>query len=50
VTFMLGPDELSFFDAGAGRFAVAPGRYRLAVGSSSRDLSEREDFTVGERR
>jgi beta-glucosidase len=50
VTFTLGPDELSFFDEAAHRFVVAPGRYRLSVGASSRDLPEHEDFTIGGRR
>jgi beta-glucosidase len=50
VTFRLGPDELSYFDAARGRMVVADGRYTLSVGSSSRDLPERESFELGRRR
>jgi beta-glucosidase len=45
-TFTLAPDELSFYDEAAHRFVVAPGRYRLSVGASSRDLPEQEDFAI----
>jgi beta-glucosidase len=50
VSFRLGPDELSYFDAARGRMVVAGGRYTLSVGSTSRDLSERESFELGRHR
>jgi beta-glucosidase len=46
VSFRLGDDELSYFDEGSGKFVVAPGEYRVLVGTSSRDFGEREDFEV----
>ena len=42
VTFRLEPADLAVFDGQ--RSTVVPGRYTLAVGSSSRDLAERESF------
>jgi beta-glucosidase len=47
VTFRLAPSDLSVYDETARRFVVVPGRYTLAVGASSRDLSEHETFLVG---
>jgi beta-glucosidase len=45
VTFRLHPEnDLGVFDEAAHRFVVVPGRYTLAVGASSRDLTERESF------
>jgi beta-glucosidase len=47
VSFRLGRDELSYFDAARGQAVVADGRYTLSVGSSSRDLEERATFEIG---
>jgi beta-glucosidase len=38
--------DLAFFDERDGRFVVDPGRYRLEVGSSSRDIGRTADFAV----
>ena len=38
VTFRLGPRDFSYWDAAASGWRIAPGCYRVYVGSSSRDL------------
>ena len=47
MTFRLDRADLAYFDEGAHRQVVAPGRYTLAVGSSSRDLPESASFELG---
>jgi beta-glucosidase len=46
VSFHLQRGDLTYFDERAQRFAVAPGRYTLFVGSASRDLDERASFDI----
>jgi beta-glucosidase len=41
VSFPIGPRALSYWDTRAARWRVASGCYRVAVGSSSRDLALR---------
>jgi hypothetical protein len=43
-------DELlEYYDEREGRLTTADGTYTLAVGTSSRDLSEQASFTLGRR-
>jgi hypothetical protein len=46
VTFALGPRDLAFFDAARGRWIAPAGRYRVWVGTSSRDLPLAADVTL----
>ncbi len=47
VLFRLTPSDLAYYNTGAGRFTVAPGRYTALVGTSSTDLDHRAIFEVG---
>ena len=47
VAFRLSPADLEYYDEGQGKLTTAEGRYTLAVGTSSRDLADQEDFTIG---
>jgi beta-glucosidase len=47
VLFHLSSTDLGYYDAGAGRFAQAPGRYTVLLGTSSTDLDRRASFDVG---
>ena len=47
VSFTLGPRALSYWDTAAGGWRVAPGCYRVMVGSSSRELPLRGVFGQG---
>ena len=46
VAFRLSPSDLAYYDTGAGRFTVAPGRYTVLVGTSSTELHRRASFVV----
>jgi beta-glucosidase len=46
VAFDLRAADLAFWDVGAGRFSVEPIHYRVAVGSSSRDLPLEGSVTI----
>jgi beta-glucosidase len=46
VTFQLDTRSFSYWDENAPGWTVAPGRYALAVGSSSRDLRSEGSYTV----
>ncbi len=46
VTFRLASDELAYFDETLNQPVVADGRYKLFVGSSSRDLHDHVDFKL----
>jgi hypothetical protein len=43
------PTDLEYYDEREGRLTTADGTYTLAVGTSSRDLSEQASFMLGRR-
>jgi Glycosyl hydrolase family 3 N terminal domain/Fibronectin type III-like domain len=47
VKFELHPSDVAFFNTGAGRWTVAPGRYTAFVGTSSADNHHYATFHVG---
>jgi len=47
VVFRLTPADLAYYDAGQGKFTVAPGRYTVLLGTSSTQLDTRAQFVVG---
>jgi beta-glucosidase len=47
VAFRLSPSDLAYYNTGAGKFTVAPGRYTVLVGTSSTELDDRASFEVG---
>ena len=47
VTFGLERSDLAYFDESANRWAVAPGRYTVLLGTSSTELEHRATFDVG---
>jgi len=47
VTFRLASNELAYFDESLNQPVVADGRYKLFVGSSSRDLHDHVSFELG---
>lgn len=46
VTFTLGPRDLSYWSAEFGRWVLEGGEFEIAVGASSRDLTQRATVTV----
>jgi beta-glucosidase len=46
VTFSLSPSDLAYWDAGTHGWRVEPGRFEVAVGSSSADIRVQDAFTV----
>lgn len=47
VLFRLTPTDLAYYDASAGRWTVAPGRYTVLLGTSSTELDHAAGFEVG---
>ncbi len=47
VVFRLTSSDLAYYDAGASRWTVAPGRYTVLLGTSSTDLGHAASFDVG---
>jgi beta-glucosidase len=47
VAFRLSPSDLAYYNTGAGKFTVAPGRYTVLVGTSSTELDNPASFEVG---
>jgi beta-glucosidase len=47
VTIKVAPERLAYWNVAAGDWAVAPGNYRVFVGSSSRDLRLHDDVRIG---
>ena len=47
VVFRLTPSDLAYYNAGSGRWTVAPGRYTALVGTSSTELDHAASFDVG---
>jgi beta-glucosidase len=46
VTFRLAPADLAYYDESVNQSVIADGRYKLYVGSSSRDLHDHVNFTL----
>jgi beta-glucosidase len=46
VLFRLTPSDLAYYNAGQGKFTIAPGRYTVLIGTSSTDLDNRASFDV----
>jgi beta-glucosidase len=42
--FTLSPRDLSYYDVHAHGWASTPGKHRILIGSSSRDIREQQDF------
>ena len=47
VLFRLGSTDLAYYNAPGGRWTVAPGRYKVLVGTSSTELDQAASFRIG---
>jgi beta-glucosidase len=47
LVFRLAPSDLAYFNAASGQWTVAPGRYKVLVGTSSTELDQAAGFRIG---